>query len=272
MLDHPLTAPEVNSPLLRQFLDANGIEATQASFQLLTQIAQAFARLPFENLTKIIKNAKAGRLEEARRTPAEVLADHRDYGAGGTCFALTATMLHLVRALGFEAQPILADRRYGADTHSGLLVWLDGVPHLLDPGYLIVKPLPIPEAGDIRIATPFNELILRGKDGGAKVELHTVQDKQTTYRLTFKPTPVDAGEFLRAWDTSFDADMMRYPVLSRVVGNQQIYLQKQHLLIRGAEKARTQEVETNRLSEEIARQFGIAPALVAKALRVLEKK
>src|SRR5204863_234100 len=68
---------------------------------------------------KIIKDAEAGGVEEARRTPAEVLADHHALGAGGTCFALTATMLHLVRALGFPAEPILADRRYGADTHSG---------------------------------------------------------------------------------------------------------------------------------------------------------
>ena len=66
--------------------------------------------------------------------------------------------------------------------------------------------------------------------------------------------------------------MMRYPVLSRVVGAQQIYLQKQHLLVRGAEKTETAEVPPDRLIAEIARQFQIAPALVAKALTLLERK
>jgi arylamine N-acetyltransferase len=239
---------------------------------LLTAAASAFARLPFENLTKIIRDAEAGRVEDARRTPMEVLADHWSLGAGGTCFALTSAMLHLVRGLGFEAQPILADRRYGADTHSAFLVWLDGKPHLLDPGYLIVKPLTLPTDGEIRIGTPFNELILVAKDGGAKVELFTRQDQQTTYRLTFKTAPVDAGEFLRAWDVSFDADMMRYPVLSRVVGSQQLYFQKRHLLVRGAEESRRQEVPPDQLIAAIAQQFHIAPELVAKALNVLKKK
>src|ERR1700722_19167084 len=114
MYGHPLLPPDADSPLLRQFLRAHRIDGTKPPVELLGEVAQAFARLPFENLTKIIKDAEAGRVEEARRAPAEVLADHWTLGAGGTCFALTATMLHLVRALGWQAQPILADRRYGA--------------------------------------------------------------------------------------------------------------------------------------------------------------
>lgn len=272
IVQNPLIAPCADAPLVRQFLDATGIEPAQDAHSLLTSAASAFARLPFENLTKIIKDAEAGRVEEARRTPAEVLADHWNHGAGGTCFALTSTMLHLVRGLGFEAEPILADRRYGADTHSAFLVWLDGKPHLLDPGYLLVKPLPLPTEDEVRVATPFNELILVPKNGGAKVELYTKQDKQTTYRLTFKTSPVDAGEFLRAWDVSFDADMMRYPVLSRVVGSNQLYFQKRHLLVRGGEQSQRVEVAPDQFIAEIARQFQIAPALVAKALDVLKKK
>jgi arylamine N-acetyltransferase len=272
MFKHPLDQPDANSGLVQQFLDANRIAAEQAPVALLTAAAQAFSRLPFENLTKIIKEAEAGRVEEARRTPAEVLADHWNLGAGGTCFALTSTMLHLVRGLGFQAEPILADRRYGADTHSAFLVWLDGKPHLLDPGYLIVQPLPVPTAQDVRIVTPFNELLLVPKNGGAKVELYTRQDQQTTYRLTFKTAPVDAGEFLRAWDVSFDADMMRYPVLSRVAQGKQIYFQKRHLLVRGAKESRRREVTPDRLIAEIAEQFQIAPAVIARALDVLKKK
>ena len=272
MYEHPLLPPEANSPLLRQFLHAHGISAAQPPVELLTEVARAFSRLPFENLTKIIQDAEAGRVEVARRTPGRVLADHWALGTGGTCFALTSTMLYLVRALGFQAEPILADRRYGADTHSGLLVWQDGKPHLLDPGYLILQPLAIPTSGEVRVPTPFNQLILRAQNGGARVELCTLQANQSTYRLTFKAKPVDAGEFLRAWDVSFEADMMRYPVLSRVVGNQQLYLQKKHLLIRGANQKKTLEVPPEQLSAEIARQFQIAPAVVAKALNLLQCK
>ena len=49
-----------------------------------------------------------------------------------------------------RAEPILADRRYGDDTHSALVVWHEGKPHLLDPGYLIVRPLPLPSAAGLQ--------------------------------------------------------------------------------------------------------------------------
>lgn len=270
--DHPLRPPDKDSPLLRHFLQAHRIDQAKPAVELLTEVARAFARLPYENLTKIIKDAEAGNVEEARRTPAEVLEDHEKLGAGGTCFSLTATLLHLVRALGWEAEPILADRRYGSDTHSALLVWIDGQPHLLDPGYLIVRPLPLPTAGEIVIPTPFNQLVLSTQDGGARVELRTVQENRRTYRLTFKTNPVDAGEFLRAWDQSFDADMMHYPVLARVTGDKQLYLQKQHFMVRAADGTQHAEVMPDQLVAEIARQFRIAPDLVARALSVLKRQ
>lgn len=272
MHDHPLLPPTIEDSLLPEFLRAHAIDRTDAPLEVLTNVARAFARLPFENLTKIIKEANAGRKEEARRAPREVLTDHWTLGTGGTCFALTSTLLYLVRALGWQAEPILADRRYGADTHSALVVWIDGKLHLLDPGYLIVQPLALPSDGEVRVQTSFNQLVMRAKDAGARVELFTLQGKQSTYRLTYKAKPVDAGEFLRAWDASFEADMMRYPVLSRVEGQQQIYLQKQHLMIRGVADTRRAEVRPDRLAAEIAEQFGLSPRIVAMALALLNRK
>lgn len=269
---HPLLPPEADTPLLKEFLRANCILADQPALELLTAVASAFGRLPFENLTKIIKSAETGRAEEARRSPHEVLGDHWTHGTGGTCFALTATLLYLVRALGWRAEPILADRRYGADTHSALVVWIENRLHLLDPGYLIVRPLPLPTESEACVKTAFNELQLIPKDAGERIELWTLQDRQRTYRLTYRARPVDAGEFLRAWDTSFEADMMRYPVLSRVTGEQQIYLQKQHLLVRALDGSHRLEVTPDRLVNEIARQFNLSCEIVAKALEHLHRQ
>jgi hypothetical protein len=54
MYQHPLMPPEDDSPLVRQFLDVNGIAQVREPVDLLTSAARAFAQLPFENLTKII--------------------------------------------------------------------------------------------------------------------------------------------------------------------------------------------------------------------------
>src|SRR5579871_1983834 len=140
---------------LRRFLAHFRIDPTAQPDLLLRKVATAFAELPYENLTKIIKEAATGRPEAARRGPGEVIGDHIALGTGGTCFSLTATLLHLIRELGWEAQPLLADRPYGPDTHCALAVWIDQQPHLIDPGFLLTEPVPLESTREQTVPTPF---------------------------------------------------------------------------------------------------------------------
>jgi arylamine N-acetyltransferase len=236
----------------------------------LRQVTAAFARLPYENLTKIIKEDERGGAA-ARRAPDEVLADHWRLGAGGTCFSLTATLLHLVRALGFDAQPLLADRRYGANTHCALLVWIEDRPHLIDPGYLIVEPIPLGGSEPRRIATDFNELVLAPR-GDEKLDLSTLSSSGETYRLTYKTSPADASEFLRAWDESFGWEMMQYPLLTRACEGRQVYLRGHHHQVRRRSTTARQEIPPADLLRRIVEDFGIDPGVARRALDILRRK
>ena len=219
-----------------------------------------------------MKQDHEGAPERARRAPLEVLQDYSESGAGGTCFSLTATMLHILRALGFTAEPLLADRPYGQNTHCALAVCLRGVPHLLDPGYLIVKPIPISLTEEVRVLTPFNEVVLKPKKDRAKLELSTLQEGRRTPRIIFKTEPVDASELLSAWDASFDWEMMRYPLLTRVLGGQQRYLQGNRFQVRTRMSVETRRVDAAELPTLVQEQFGIRRALTARALETLERK
>jgi arylamine N-acetyltransferase len=271
MADHPLAPPE-DRRLLEVFLKRFHLSRDLPPRRLLREVATAFARLPYENLTKIIREHETGRGDAARRWPADVLADHWAYGTGGTCFSLTAALLHLLRSLGWQAEPILADRRYGANAHCALLVWLDGQPHLLDPGYFIVDPIPLATQSPLHLPTAFNELVLQPQAGGDKLDLTTVSQGRMTYRLTFKTAPADAGEFLRAWDASFDWDMMHYPVLTRVCDDRQLYLQGDRFQVRSRSAVARQEVPTAELAARIAAEFGIASEIVTRALTILKRQ
>ena len=266
--DNPLAEP-ADRAVLEAFLAHFGIPRDLPPRELLRRTIAAFARLPYENLTKIIKHDACGSAESSRRAPLEVVTDHRSWGAGGTCFSLTATLVHLVRALGWRAEPLLADRRYGPDTHSALVVWLDDRPHLVDPGYLIVDPIPLDVPATQRIATSFNQLVLTPRDGGERLELSTVQNGSATYRLTFRTQPVDAGQFLRAWDASFAWDMMQYPVLTRADQSGQTYLQGRRLQHRTPSGVDRQELSDDELIDRIAAEFGIAREVARRALTVL---
>lgn len=271
-LDSPLAAPPVDSPTLLAFLQQFDLDPRIEADSLLSQVAAAYAKLPYENLTKIIKESTAANAIEARRGPAEVIADHIRWGAGGTCFALAAALLHLVRALGWQAEPILADRRYGANTHCALLVWIDGRPHLLDPGYLIVEPLPVFEAGSRILRTVFNYLVLTARDDGKKIDLATIQHGQTRYRLTFKTEPVDPDGFLNAWDACFGFDRLRYPVLSKVLAHRQLYLQRNRLLMRSHDESLSFELPPEELAIHLKQHFGVDHALADEALAILRRR
>jgi arylamine N-acetyltransferase len=269
--DNPL-APPGDRRLLASFLEHFGLGSDIEPRRLLREVAAAFANLPYENLTKIIKGHETSSVREAKRLPDEVLADHRALGTGGTCFSLTATFLYLLRSLGWRAEPLLADRRYGENTHCALVVWIEGQPHLVDPGYLIVDPIPLDSGGETRLTTAFNELILSPQARGDKLDLSTVSQGRQTYRLTFKASPVDESEFLRAWDASFDWDMMRYPVLTRVCGHRQLYLQGSRFQTRSREVVQRREIPTDELVGRIAAEFGIDPQVAARALAALKRK
>jgi len=268
----PLAPPLNASATSSLFLEHFRITRAAPPEQLLPDLARAFSRIPYENLTKIIKAAQEGSPERARRGPHEVIQDHIDSGAGGTCFALTAALLHILRGLGWRCEPILADRCYGADTHCALIVWINGVAHLLDPGYLIVHPVSLAGDGETRLKTSFNEVILTPRERGEKVDLITVQHGVHMHRLTFKTTPADAGEFLKAWDASFGWDMMRYPLLTTVAGASQLYLQGNRFQVRGNDSVTRNEIDPAQLVSLIAREFGINAALVAKAVDLLKRK
>jgi arylamine N-acetyltransferase len=270
MRNDPL-APPADKRLLSAFLAHFCLQKKARPLDLLKSVTSAFSRLPYENLTKIIKESEFGRTERARREPAVVLSNHFALGTGGTCFSLTATLLHLVRSLGWEAEPILADRGYGENTHCAVLIWVEGGPHLLDPGYLIVDPVPLEGSSVLRIVTAFNQLIL-SPGAGDRVDLYTIQQCRRTYRLTYKAQPADAGEFLKAWDASFGWDMMRYPLLTRVCGSKQLYLRGNRHQVRFRDGELHAELSREELVDRISSDFGLDHSIVIRALHVLKAR
>jgi len=259
---------------LAGFLRHYNIPAAGPARLMLGNVAAAFARLPYENITKIIKQEEAESCGKARRYPEEVIRNHIDLGTGGTCFSLTSALLHLVRRLGWKAEYILADRSYGPDTHCALLLWIDGTAHLLDPGYLIVDPIPLPSSGSREYETGFNRIILtRGSGNTGRISLSTVQGDRETYRLTYKSSPVDAGDFYKAWDASFGWDMMRYPLLTRIAGSKQIYLKGTRIQIRrGDDMVESLRIRSEELVSRIAAEFNIDASVVARAVSILRDR
>jgi len=253
---------------LSAFLDFFHIDGFQPAKQLFCASVRAFSRIPYENITKIIRRAEAGGDDTARRDPDEVIDDHIRWGTGGTCFSLTSALCRLARDMGFEAEYLLADRSYGQNTHSALSVRIDGNPYLIDPGFLITDPVPLTLTDPMEIVSGGERITLIPGETG--ISLFTQRSGKSVHRLTYKIAPADTGEFYKAWNASFNWEMMRYPLLARAGASGRAYLRGSMFQVSNNDSVKRVKIPENELVAAIAREFGIHPAIVARALDLLK--
>jgi len=256
--------------LLKKFLDKFGIDPQKLSEDaLIDSVGNAFSHVPYENLTKIIKADALVNPRSAMRHPDEVIGDYLRFGSGGTCFSLTAAITAVYRALGIDAYPILADRHYGADTHSAVIIFRDARIFLIDPGYLLFIPVLLYNEKSSFVNAGTNSIELKPIKNGEAAELYTTYKNNRKMRLTYKIAPADPGHFGRVWESSFAWEMMSYPVLTRRTAGAQHYLQGNKLSIyTGENSRRTVFDDDNMRGAAIASTFGIDPQIIKKALEI----
>jgi arylamine N-acetyltransferase len=243
------------------FCDHFGIVPTRPDLDLLHELGHAFARLPYENLTKLIRKHSLPPGPARRRQPAEVVADHVSLGAGGTCFSLTTLFAAVLERLGFSCHPVLCDMRAGRDLHCALVVDLLSGPHLLDPAYLLDAPLPL--------ASPQSDLAARRarvvrSDDGESANLYSFD----TFRYRVKLEPASRERFLAVWDASFEWTMMNGVHVCAATPGGYAYLHGHHLRLRSDGSKQTLNVRGSEAGE-LARRFGIAETVAAEAYRLI---
>ena len=235
----------------------------------LGKICQLFSTIPYENLTKIIKSNSVVNPASAKRLPDEFIHDYLTLGTGGTCFSLTAAFIAVLDAAGIQAHPILADRYYGVDTHCALVLPRQGQMLLLDPGYLLNRPVPLPISKPQIQETGINSVELAPEDAGRKVDLTTIVGDDRRHRLTYKIDLVDGTRFGKAWEDSFAWEMMTYPVLTRYCFGQHHYLQGTTLRVRNGDGPQRSTLSADQQGLAAIELFGIHPTIVKKAMATL---
>lgn len=188
-------------PLARSVLAAWRLDALPAGdFSRLERLHAAWLRhVPFENLTKLVHCARAGRPEEAVRRPDVFWREHLEWGSGGTCFAATEAFRWLLTELGMSARPVFADMPAERQrAHVALLVDTEKGPCLSDVGYALAAPVPLPKRGAVRRKTPHYDLEVRRGIAGEFL-VFSEDDRGRRFRYRFEARPADTAEFETAW-------------------------------------------------------------------------
>jgi arylamine N-acetyltransferase len=236
-------------------------------------LLRELSALPYENLSKIVAFRQGGNREATLSLAENWLEKSKETGAGGTCFSLTWWLRGRMRALGFETALLMGDKGKAKNIHCGLRFDDEGRAYLLDPGYMIFEPLLLPDAGlSAQAWIPPNEVRVEDVPALAAWRLWSGprgEPQGLKPRFDFRRAPVSEEEFLAHWRASYELPMMNYPVLNRVEGGVQYYLQKRSLLVRTAEGGEMRKLDRGEMMEALGVTFGIPEGLAREALDIV---
>jgi len=263
--------PFAHPDSVRAFLHYARLQSRKPGLSFLGEIVQAFARLPYENLSKILKLNQHWERRDARlRLPEEVIEDHLERRLGGTCFSLTFFLQSILTQHGFACYPVMADMKAGRNIHCCLVVRLEGVKYLVDPGYLLTQPMELNPAKPRLFRSEFAGVELRRVPDTDAYDLFTFNRHETKWRYRFRDRPVPADEFLQHWQASFSWNSMHGLCLTKVLDGGLIFVHKYFM----RETTFTGKKNYNIKRDYHARihdLFGIDPQVVEQAQVALQE-
>lgn len=156
---------------------------------------------------------------------------------------------------------------------------LSAKEYLLDPGYLIFDPLPMPEPAPFGTGESFFPLspncVRLVRPTAESMELWTGgAGGPMKLRFEYPVEGVSVEEFKLHWNESFYREMMTYPVLNRLDRQLgvQYYYQKGNLVIRDKAGSKMQRIEPADRVQTLSDIFKLSPAIIEQALSILDKK
>ncbi|MFQ5709276.1 MAG: arylamine N-acetyltransferase [bacterium] len=261
--------PTVHYDAVHCFMDYFRLRAQKPERSFLGEILTHFAKLPYENLSKIIKLRENWQSDVNKiRLPEEVIAGHVENKLGGTCFSLTFFLQSILTQCGFVCYPVMADMRAGRNIHCCLIVIVDSVKYLVDPGYLLTQPMELNPQKPRLYRTEFAGVELRFDSQTQRYDLLTFNNNEMKWRYRFQDRPTPSDEFLQHWLASFGWNSMHGICLTKLTRQGLIFVHKTFMRETTFSGKRNLNIKRN-YHATIHEVFGIDKQLVEQAQEAL---
>ncbi len=266
MIDwHAIAPGTLHGDAAADLLDHYAVQRGGSLETLLEDVASVFSHLPYENLTKLLRKYQAQGTDRLR-LPARVVSEHLKLGAGGTCFSLSALFGRALDLFDVAVYPVLAEMRSKRALHCGLVVPVGRERFLVDPGYLVTRPVRLVSRGVSRVEMETGVIEVRGLPDGRTYELWA----GGKWRYRFSDQSIETARFLELWQESFDWVMMHQVHLSRATDGGYLYLHGHRMRIQQRDGKRNLNVRQRRV-EALGEYFGIHETLARSALDVIDQ-
>ena len=224
------------------------------------------AKVPFENVSKIVRNAEIADAASKPRPPEVFWTDHLERGAGGTCFARVAAFHWLLGELGFRSRRLVGNVQREGD-HATLLVETPAGETLADVGFPLPALVPA-RAGTVE--TSLGALDVTETPGGFRIAFREGVPEGPR-SLEILTAPVSEERFAALWrDTYRPGSRFLLDVcLRRDLGNRVLSFASGELRVDDLH-SRLRLAPAGDPQTAIAEHFGIDRELLARAFAQTE--
>jgi len=250
------------------FREHFSVDAGDRGEEHARKLVRCFSRIPYENISKIIKSSKPASLESRVRLPLEVMEDHVTRNLGGTCFSLTFFLENLFRDAGLDCYKVMADMKSGENVHTAVVVKIGPRKFLADPGYCMNVLVPMDGPMVHAVATSFGGVELQYRPDENRYHLFTSRADEKKWRYVFRDIPVSDGDFERYWEESFRKPTLGQICLYKATEEGLLYVHNTHLRLTSYSKLHREDISENMYSR-LETLFGIDPALIEEAQSIL---
>ncbi|HHE37213.1 MAG TPA: hypothetical protein ENL20_01400 [Candidatus Cloacimonetes bacterium] len=252
------------------FLSHFNLTSQKPEIIFLKEILLHFSKIPYENISKIIKFNKHQKFEDRIRLPEEIIEDHIRNRLGGTCFSLTFFLQTILTSNGFKCYPITADMLNRPNEHCALIVVLKDNKFLVDPGYLLSEPVQLIYGSNI-VQTQVSTIELVYDDLDELYHVYSFDGIYKKWRYCFEDKPVSDDEFQKYWEASFFKGTMNGICLNQIQDGKMMYVHNDYFRITSLKGKEKKKISENYISS-INKIYGITPELIEQAQSLLLEK
>jgi arylamine N-acetyltransferase len=268
-IENELLNPDLYRHAAEDFLRQCQIRSRQPDLELLSEILLHYSSLPYENLSKIIKHKNHKEWLEKIRLPGEVLDDHFRFHLGGTCFALTFTLETILNHLGYLCYPLMADMKWKPNSHCALIVRNQGDRYLVDPGYLLNRPMRLNVNRPRVFLHQISGVEVVYQQAEQYYHLYTFNRDQMKWRYKFRDIVCSRHDFLTYWLESYYWNSMHGLLLNKIEKGRMVYVHKTFMRETTVETRMNRNIKRDYHSS-ITGEFRIQAGKIEEALSALE--
>ena len=254
----------------RLFLSHSRIGPRTGGVPFLRVLARRFSQIPYENISKIIKNSGSAGPLDAMRLPLEVVDDHFGRHLGGTCFSLTFLLERMLSTLGFDCYKVMADMNSGRNVHCFVVVREGGVKYMMDPGYALHEVVELP-LGDRTVVTFPHAVVEIERAEGGRYNLWTDDASGRKWRYTFFDQATSDEDFEKHWIDSFSRPTLNNICLTMMTPKGHIYLRRDFFKFTSRGTITKRKLKGD-VESVIREEFGIGGEWTELAERLLNER